>query len=97
MNCRRLSFAIALTLAATLAACDAPAPAPVAQTASVVAPVPAVERVSPNATKVAAYAEVALTADLSHLSDGDRQAIRLLLQAGEIADALFWQQVAARP
>ncbi|WP_227977825.1 dipeptidyl-peptidase 3 family protein [Arenimonas daejeonensis] len=42
---------------------------------------------------MAAYAQVPLTADLSHLSDGDRQAIVLLLQAGEIMDALFWKQV----
>ncbi|GGA73906.1 hypothetical protein GCM10011521_10070 [Arenimonas soli] len=45
------------------------------------------------AAKVAAYAEVPLTADLSHLAAGDREAIRLLLDAGAIMDALFWEQV----
>ncbi|MCY7312170.1 MAG: Zn-dependent hydrolase, partial [Pseudoxanthomonas sp.] len=35
----------------------------------------------------------ALTADLSHLGEGDRKAIDLLLQAGAITDDLFWKQV----
>ncbi|HEX5693876.1 MAG TPA: Zn-dependent hydrolase [Arenimonas sp.] len=45
------------------------------------------------AAKVDAYAEVELTTDLSHLTAGDREAIRLLLEAGEIMDSLFWEQV----
>ena len=45
------------------------------------------------AAKVASYAEVPLTADLSHLGEGDRKAIDLLLQAGAIIDNLFWKQV----
>ncbi|MEO6171055.1 MAG: Zn-dependent hydrolase, partial [Lysobacter sp.] len=45
------------------------------------------------AAKVAAYEEVALTADLSHLAKGDRDAIGYLLQAGGIMDNLFWKQV----
>ena len=79
--------ALALGLAACQPANDAPAPA---------AGEPATEASSADsgiAAKVAAYAEVPLTADLSHLSDGDREAIRLLLQAGRIMDGLFWEQV----
>ena len=45
------------------------------------------------AAKVAAYEEVALTADLSHLAKGDRDAIGYLMQAGGIMDTLFWKQV----
>jgi len=88
MSLRPLSLAIALTLSAGLVACqpksatEAPAPAATAP----VAP-------TGIAAKVASYAEVPLTADLSGLADGDRQAIVLLLQAGEVMDALFWKQV----
>ena len=38
------------------------------------------------------YADVALTADLSHLSDNQRQMIRLLIDASVIMDDLFWRQ-----
>ena len=87
MFLRPLTLAIALTLATGLAACQraertpAPAAAPDASTAD-----------AGIAAKVADYAEVTLTADLSHLSEGDRQAIVKLLEAGEIMDALFWRQ-----
>ncbi len=57
------------------------------------APAAVAPAVNPVAAKVAAYAEVSLTADLSTLPEGDRLAIPLLLQAGEIMDALFWKQV----
>jgi hypothetical protein len=39
------------------------------------------------------YAEVGLSADLSHLSDNQRQMIGLLIDAGKITDDIFWQQV----
>ncbi|MDJ0940641.1 MAG: Zn-dependent hydrolase [Woeseiaceae bacterium] len=38
------------------------------------------------------YAEFALTADLSGLSDNQREMIRLLIEASEIMDDLFWRQ-----
>ena len=38
------------------------------------------------------YAEFVLTADLSHLSDSQRQMIRILIEASEIMDDLFWRQ-----
>lgn len=91
MSLRPLSLAIALTLASGLAACKPAATEPVAPA---VAEAP-VAQPPPNAeiaAKVAAYAEVPLTADLGTLAEGDRQAIAKLLQAGEIMDALFWKQ-----
>ena len=38
------------------------------------------------------YAEVPLVADLSHLSDAQRQMIVLLIEASQIMDELFWRQ-----
>jgi hypothetical protein len=42
--------------------------------------------------KLASYAPVKLTADLSQLSDSDRQVIPLLIKAAQIMDTLFWLQ-----
>ena len=39
------------------------------------------------------YADVGLTADLSHLTDNQREMIGLLIEAGKITDDIFWQQV----
>jgi hypothetical protein len=38
------------------------------------------------------YAEFVLTADLGHLSDNQREMIRILIEASEIMDDLFWRQ-----
>ncbi len=38
------------------------------------------------------YAPVELTADLSHLSDNQREMIRLFIEAADIMDDLFWKQ-----
>jgi len=38
------------------------------------------------------YADFTLTADLSHLNDGQRQMIALLIDAAQIMDDLFWRQ-----
>ena len=92
MSLRPLSLAVALTLGTGLIACQPAAQAPEAPAAQAETPA-AAQPANDIAAKVAAYAEVPLTSDLSHLSDGDRQAIVLLLQAGEIVDALFWKQV----
>lgn len=86
MTLRPLSLALALSLG--LAACQPSSPSTAAvDTAAATAQSTAM------ADRVARYAEVSLTADLSHLSDGDRQAIGLLIDAGQIIDGLFWQQV----
>jgi hypothetical protein len=66
---------------------------PVAETA------PAAETASAGAEEAAlvpprpeGYAEVTLTADLSHLSEAQREMIGLLVEASRIMDDLFWQQ-----
>ena len=38
------------------------------------------------------YKPVTLTADLSHLSDNQKQMVVLLIEASDIIDELFWQQ-----
>lgn len=38
------------------------------------------------------YTSVRLTADLSHLSDGQKQLIRTLIKASEIMDDMFWYE-----
>ncbi|MGI9265504.1 MAG: dipeptidyl-peptidase 3 family protein [Gammaproteobacteria bacterium] len=38
------------------------------------------------------YAEVKLTANIGHLTVGQRQALRLLIEAAQIMDGLFWRQ-----
>ena len=74
-----------------LAACSGEKPAeeaasePAAETASAAAP--ATGTVRPEI-----YAEFELTADLSHLSDNQRQMLVLLIRASEIMDDLFWRQ-----
>ena len=87
MLLRPLCLAIAATLALGLGACKQNQDTVPASTVS------ASEPASDIAAKVASYAEVPLTADLSHLGEGDRKAIDLLLQAGAIIDNLFWKQV----
>ena len=93
MSARAIS--LVLILGTVLAACQQPQ----TETSPTLEPEPATTEASvPHTTdavaaKVAAYAEVTLSADLSALSDGDRQAIVFLLQAGEIMDELFWKQV----
>lgn len=93
MTPRPISLALALILGTALAACQQPQTESVPPPAPATTEAPAVQPDNAIAAKVAAYAEVTLTADLSSLGDGDRQAIVLLLQAGEIMDALFWKQV----
>lgn len=80
-------LALAITLALGLVACQPAGETPAATDAEAAA------AQADIAAKVDAYAEVELKADLSHLAEGDREAIRLLLQAGEIMDELFWEQV----
>lgn len=49
------------------------------------------------ATRLAGYAPVKLTADLSSLSDSDKKVIPLLIKAAEIMDTLFWLQSYGQP
>ena len=39
------------------------------------------------------YTPVALTADLAGLSAAQQDMVRLLIEAADITDGLFWQQV----
>ena len=68
----------ALTLALAAAAC-APAEEPRPET-------------SPMQALVDEYATVPLTADLSQLSENDKQVVRLLIEAVEPMDEVFWVQ-----
>lgn len=89
MPLRPLTLAVALVLSAGLVACQTkPANDTPPETTQVAAGAS-----TGVAAKVAAYEEVELKADLSHLAAGDREAIGYLLQAGEIMDGLFWKQV----
>ncbi len=47
--------------------------------------------------RVDSYAPVSLSADISHLSDDQRQMLVLLIQAAEIMDGLFWRQAYGEP
>jgi hypothetical protein len=89
MPLRPLPLALALALSAGLAACQPQTTNEPTAPATTQAPA---DESTDIATKVAAYEEVELTADLSHLAEGDRQAIVHLLEASEIMDALFWKQ-----
>lgn len=94
-----------LTVGATLilAACgqkDQPvATAPAAPPAKAPVEAPPPEPESPDnamlqyaTERLGIYTPVRLTADLSHLSDSQREMIGLLIQASDIMDSLFWHQ-----
>ena len=81
----------------TLTACkpaSEPAPADTAGEAPAAAkPDAPAARVSPmKPSRFDIYADVRLTADLSHLTDGQKQMIPLLIEASKIMDDLFWKQ-----
>jgi hypothetical protein len=86
MTLRPLTLAIALALSAGLIACQ---PRTANETTAPQATQAPAEESGDIAAKVAAYEEVELTADLSHLAEGDRQAIVHLLEASKIMDDLF--------
>jgi len=85
----------AILLASLLSACEKDNQVATSEPA---AAVPASNAVSAPAetakpSRFDIYADVGLTADLSHLSDNQRQMIGLLIDAGKITDDIFWQQV----
>lgn len=53
---------------------------------------PSYEAVSDMSSKVKEYKSVKLSANLSHLSDNQKEMIRLLIDASDIMDDLFWRQ-----
>jgi hypothetical protein len=89
MPLRPLTLAVALALSAGLVACQPQTPNETNTPQATEAPA---DESGDIAAKVAAYEEVELKADLSHLAEGDRQAIVHLLEASEIMDGLFWKQ-----
>lgn len=46
----------------------------------------------PASEKLKKYASVKLTADISHLSDKEKQILSLMIDAAQICDSLYWQQ-----
>jgi len=95
MSRRLLSLSITAALSLSLAACQPePAQPPVAATppASETAPA-ASEARSHAAEHVDDYAPVRLEADLSHLSDKQREMVGLLIDAAQAIEPAFWQQV----
>ena len=74
-------IALVLTSATLVASCGAEAPPEVtAPVATTVEPRPGI------------YADFTLTADLSGLSDNQREMIRVLIEASEVMDDLYWRQ-----
>jgi hypothetical protein len=84
----KLHILLLAVIALLLAACSGPADE-----------VPAVESGQSEESAVETtnprpdiYAEYPLVADLSHLSDGQRRMIVLLIEASQVMDDLFWRQ-----
>ncbi|WP_130619180.1 dipeptidyl-peptidase 3 family protein [Dyella amyloliquefaciens] len=89
---------LALGLVATLAGCSshdnastaqAPAPAPAATVPAV--PPPSTDADN-AAQRMANYATVKLTADLSGFDDKQKQMIALLVQAADVTNDIYWKQ-----
>ena len=93
MNSQRI--VIVILVASLLTACEKDQPVATAKPqekavaeATVVAPA---ESEKPSRFDI--YAEVGISADLSHLSDNQKEMIGLLIEAAKITDAIFWKQV----
>jgi len=91
---------LALSLVATLAGCSshdnantAQAPAPTPAPAATVPAVPPPSTDADNAAqRMANYATVKLTADLSTFDDKQKQMIALLVQAADVTNDIYWKQ-----
>ncbi|MEE4190236.1 MAG: Zn-dependent hydrolase [Halieaceae bacterium] len=83
---------IAISIGLLMACGDKPAPDQASSTAGAAADaeVTSVDRFD-------IYEQFTLTADLSHLSDNQRQMLKLLIEASEIMDELFWLQAYGEP
>ena len=55
-------------------------------------PEPSPEPVQQQSNLSDKYAEYTLTSDISHLSDNEREMLKLLFEAADIMDGLFWQE-----
>jgi hypothetical protein len=82
-----------------LAACQqSEPPAPAAAQEAAPEPAAAVQKApAEQPSRYDIYAEVRLSADLSHLDENQRQMIALLIEASKIMDGLFWLQAFGEP
>lgn len=81
----KLSQLIAAGLLVTISGCQ-----PAADTNQTIAPY--IELRAEAQQRLGIYHPMALSADLSHLSDRQRHMVELLIEAAEIMDELFWLQ-----
>jgi hypothetical protein len=86
MKFNKISLALILASATLLSACDK------AQNAPAETPKTSTELVSSSQDRLDIYTTVALTTDLSSLSDNQKQMLVKLIDASKIMDDLFWQQ-----
>lgn len=86
MKFNKISLALIFASATLLSACDK------AQNISTEKSLASTELVSSAQDRLDIYTTVALTADLSSLSDNQKQMLVKLIDASKIMDDLFWQQ-----
>jgi len=86
----RIFFAVAAASAITLAACSDPESATPAATEA--DNQTSYELVAGAEKRLDIYTPVTLQADLSHLTDNQRELISVLIDASKIMDSLFWRQ-----
>jgi len=86
MKFNKISLALILASATLLSACDK------SSNTSVQEPVAATKLVASSQDRLDIYTTVALTTDLSSLSDNQKQMLVKLIDASKIMDDLFWQQ-----
>jgi len=86
MKFNKISLALILASATLLSACDK------TQNAPTETPKASTELVSSSQDRLDIYTTVALTTDLSSLSDNQKQMLVKLIDASKIMDDLFWQQ-----
>ena len=95
MRARVYLFAALALLITACQQAEPPAPPP----ADTIGEPAVAERPAPAAapSRFEIYAPVRLTADLTHLGDGQKTMIGLLIEASKVMDALFWLQAYGEP
>jgi hypothetical protein len=83
MSTYRLLLIVAAMVTLMFAACERDASDP---------DDPAVEKQAWAESRVDIYAPFRLEAEIDHLSEGQRELLRILIEIGDIMDALFWEQ-----
>jgi len=92
---RTTNLITAILLAGMLSACEKDSPVATTAPAETAPDTPTVAEpaASESPSRFDIYAEVTLTADLSQLSERQKQMVSLLIDAAKITDDIFWQQV----